>query len=217
MTMRLIFAALTGTFDQEFKSIERPISSAATQAVIEAGDIAKRDGRTSIAAAGFSRKWQNALRSRIYPAGGKLSLRPAAYIYHKIPYAHIFEEGGSISPGPGKLMWIPTENVPTRRGLHRMTPGHFVRTVGPLVSVNVPGKAPMLFAKADRGKRGKGKVTLAGLRRAASGAAKGRVTSVPLFIGVEKVTLRKRFDIVKAVQRVVGMLPALFLKHYGEK
>jgi hypothetical protein len=42
----------------------------------EAGEIVKRDGRASIAAAGFSRKWQNALRVKIYPPQASASDRP---------------------------------------------------------------------------------------------------------------------------------------------
>jgi hypothetical protein len=36
----------------------------------EAGEIAKRDDRPSIAASGFCRKWQNALRVNFYPPQG---------------------------------------------------------------------------------------------------------------------------------------------------
>src|SRR3954470_15419731 len=95
------------------KEIQRPIAKAATAAVREAGDIAKRNGRANIAAAGFSRKWQNALRVNVYPQHGD-SLRPAAFIYHKIRYAGVFEEGAVIRGQP--LLWLPLPTVPIRRG-----------------------------------------------------------------------------------------------------
>jgi hypothetical protein len=95
------------------KEVQRPIAKAATAAVREAGDIAKRVGRASIAASGFSRKWQNALRVNIYPPQG-YSLRPAAFIYHKIHYAGVFEEGAVIGGQP--LLWLPLPTVPLRRG-----------------------------------------------------------------------------------------------------
>ena len=41
-------------------------------------------GRASIAAAGFSCKWQHALRSKLHPPG-RDSMRAAALIYHKVP------------------------------------------------------------------------------------------------------------------------------------
>jgi hypothetical protein len=52
-------------------------------AVREAGEIAKQNGRASIATAGFSRKWQNAFRVNIYPPQGD-SLRPAVFVFQKI-------------------------------------------------------------------------------------------------------------------------------------
>src|SRR6476660_1747564 len=75
-----------GFVDVIARELQAPIATAATAAMKDAGDVAKRVGRSSIAAAGFSRKWQNALRVNIYPAQGE-SLRPAAFIFHKIRYA----------------------------------------------------------------------------------------------------------------------------------
>jgi hypothetical protein len=63
MSVRLAFSDVAKSFvDAITREIQRPIAKAATAAVREAGEIAKRDGRASVAAAGFSRKWQNALR-----------------------------------------------------------------------------------------------------------------------------------------------------------
>jgi hypothetical protein len=77
------------------------------------GEIAKRDGRASIAAGGFGPKWQNALRANVYPRGGD-SIRAAAVIYHKVPYAIAFEEGAIIQGKP--LLWLPLPTVPIGRG-----------------------------------------------------------------------------------------------------
>ena len=132
-----------GFLDTVVKEIQRPIAKAATAAIREAGEIAKRDGRASIAASGFSRKWQNALRVNIYPPQGD-SLRPAAFIYHKIRYASVFEEGAVIGGQP--LLWLPLPTVPLRRG-RPMTPSQYARSVGPLVSVQRPGSPPLLFPK----------------------------------------------------------------------
>src|SRR3954471_24126259 len=139
--------------DTIVKELQGPIAKAATAAVREAGEMAKRDGRASIAAAGFSRKWQNALRVNIYPPQGD-SMRPAAFIYHKIRYAGVFEEGAIIGGQP--LLWLPLPTVPLRRG-RPMTPSQYVRSVGPLVSVQRPGGPPLLFPKyrsARRRRRG---------------------------------------------------------------
>jgi hypothetical protein len=185
-----------GFVDAIVKEMQRPIAKAATAAVREAGEIAKRDGRASIAAAGFSRKWQNALRVNIYPPQGD-SMRPAAFIFHKIRYAGVFEEGAVIGGQP--LLWLPLPNVPLRRG-RPMTPSQYTRSIGPLVSVQRPGGSPLLFPKprSGRGRR----------RRAAAGAERE-----PLYVGLSSVAIAKRFNIKGAAQNAAAQLPSLFAKH----
>jgi hypothetical protein len=175
--------------------MQRPMAKAATAAVREAGEIAKRDGRASIAGAGFSRKWQNALRVNIYPPQGD-SLRPAAFIYHKIRYAGVFEEGAVIGGQP--LLWLPLPTVPLRRG-RPMTPSQYVRSVGPLVSVQRPGGPPLLFPKYRSARR---------RRRGASVSERK-----PLYIGLSSVSIAKRFNIKGAAQNAAAQLPSLFEKH----
>jgi hypothetical protein len=184
-----------GFVDTIVKEIQRPIAKAATAAIREAGDIAKHNGRASIAASGFSRKWQNALRVNIYPPQGD-SMRPAAFIYHKIRYAGVFEDGAVIGGQP--LLWLPLAGVPLRRG-RPMTPAQYVRSVGPLVSVQRPGKPPLLFAKPRVARRG---------RRAAVS-----VERKPLYVGLSSVAIAKRFDIKGAAQKAAAQLPALYAKN----
>jgi hypothetical protein len=184
-----------GFVDTIVKEIQRPIAKAATAAVREAGEVAKRNGRASIAAAGFSRKWQNALRVNIYPPQGD-SLRPAAFVFHKIRYAGVFEDGAVIGGQP--LLWLPLAGVPLRRG-RPMTPAQYARSVGPLVSVERPGKPPLLFAKP--------RVTRRGRRGDASGERK------PLYVGLPSVAIAKRFDIKGAAQKAAAQLPTLYAKN----
>jgi hypothetical protein len=184
-----------GFVDVIAREIEKPMARAATAAIRDSGDIAKRGGRSSIAAAGFSRKWQNALRVNIYPAQGE-SLRPAAFIFHKIRYAGVFEEGAVIGGKP--LLWLPLSNVPVRRG-RTMRPSEYVRSIGPLVSIQRPGSPPLLFPKY-RAKRGR--------RRAADSFARK-----PLYIGLSRVQIAKRFDIKGSAQQAAAQLPSLYAKH----
>lgn len=187
-----------GFVDVIAREIEKPMAKAATAAIRDAGDIAKRAGRSRIAAAGFSRKWQNALRVNIYPPQGE-SLRPAAFVFHKIRYAGVFEEGAIVAGKP--LLWLPLSNVPIRRG-RAMTPSQYVRSVGPLVSVQRPGSPPLLFPKY-RAKRSR--------RRAAESLGRK-----PLYIGLSAVHIAKRFDIKDAVQKAAAQVPALYARHLAD-
>ena len=184
-----------GFIDTIAREIEKPIARAATAAMRDTGEIAKRGGRSSIASAGFSRKWQNALRVNIYPAQGA-SIRPAAFIFHKIRYAGVFEEGAVIAGKP--LLWLPLNGVPIRRG-RPMLPSEYVRSVGPLVSVQRPGRPPLLFAK-HRPKR----------RRRRAAESLGRK---PLYVGLSAVEIGKRFDVRGAAVQAANQLPALYEKH----
>jgi hypothetical protein len=125
------------------------MAKAATAAMSETAAAAKNAGRASIASAGFSAKWQNSLRANLYPAAGA-SLSPAALIFDRISYSEIFQTGGDIIGHP--LLWLPIEaNLPG--GSTKWTPARYVQTFGPLVSVNLPGRRPMLFAAKRRGRR----------------------------------------------------------------
>ena len=71
-------------FFRAFMAAEEPIARAATAAVGEAGERIKAAARADIAAAGFSRKWQNALRVDHYPRGREVSVNAAAHVYQTV-------------------------------------------------------------------------------------------------------------------------------------
>jgi len=199
-----------GEFAAAMVSIRDPIAFAGTAAITEAGEIVKAQGRADIAAAGFSRRWQNTLRVNIYPRG-RTSIDAAALIFHRIQYAGVFEEGAVIGGKP--KLWLPLPTAPKRAGRSKMTPALYVRTVGPLVSIERPGKPPLLAGRIATNRRGqinKGKVTLSALRRGGKGAPS---TLVPLFIGIDRVNIRDRFSIREITERAAGRLAELYLKH----
>jgi hypothetical protein len=146
------------------------MAKAATSAMAQTAEAAKNAVRADLAGAGFSAKWLNATRSKVYPEGGA-SLSPAALIYNRISYSEIFETGGQINGHP--LLWLPIE---ANTG-GKVRPRDYG---GTLVSVNIPGRPPLLFDKDRR---------------------------VPVFVGVSQVTLRKRLNADAAVAREAGRLP----------
>jgi hypothetical protein len=215
--MQFSYAYNRGEFAKAIADIQKPVAEAATGAMADAAQIAKTGGRASIASAGFSSRWQNALRANVYPAGGKTSLQPAALIYHKIAYSNVFETGAVIRGRP--MLWLPIhENLPLQARGKQWTPNDFVAKVGPLRSVNVPGKPPMLAGKVAVGMTGatlalpSAAMTRKG-KRARSAFAKQREVWKPLFIGHDAVSIRKKFNVAAAVDKARGQLGALYLKH----
>ncbi|WP_035661447.1 DUF6441 family protein [Bradyrhizobium sp. Ec3.3] len=182
------------------------IVRAATGAVQDAAVELKTIARGNIAAAGFSKKWQNAWRVNVYPKSG-YSLDAAAYGFHKIPYASIFETGGTIS-AKGGLLWIALPTVP-KLGRERATPRKLAQSGVKLFSMKRAGKSPLLATRL-RMAGTVGKLSLAKLRRGVSGK-RGSVRAVPLFFGVRTVTLGKRFNISGVADTVRSRLPDLYL------
>ncbi|MBR0876879.1 hypothetical protein JQ608_06645 [Bradyrhizobium liaoningense] len=184
------------------------ITRAATGAVRQASVELKSIGRSNIASAGFSVKWQNAWRVNVYPKSG-YSLEAAAFGYHKIPYATIFESGGTIRAQRG-LLWIALRNAP-KIGRERVTPRALAQRGVKLFSLRRPGKTPLLATRLRvTGGAPTGKLSLAKLRRGVSGK-RGAVRAVPLFFGVTSVTLRKRFNISGVADTVRARLPEMYL------
>jgi hypothetical protein len=185
--MRFLFSG--GSVEQAFRDHEKPMARAAVAALQEVADDAVKRGRENIAAAGFSARWQRALQDRLFPSGAP-SLEARASIFDAMPFAGIFEEGGTISGKP--LLWLPIDDNLPRAGISgRWTPSRYVRDVGPLVSVNRPGKPPMLFARSGQ-----------------AGAS-----LKPLFVGVSSVNIRKHFDLYRIFSEAASHLGEAYLRH----
>ncbi len=206
-----------GAFLAAFMAAEQPIAEAATRAVTQAAEEAKTGARATIAAAGFGRKWQNALRADVYPRGRETSIDAAAHIYHRIPYAWVFDEGATIRGNP--MLWIPLSHAPQKIGRFRATPERYTRLIGPLQYMRQPGGPPLLAAKIGmtraRAKTEKlPKISLAAAKKGVKGGGKRRVIrSVPMFIGISTVQLRRRFEITRIVRAAATRLGALYFKH----
>lgn len=202
--------------DQEvrdaFAGLENPIAIAATAAMGEVGDQAKVLGRAAIAAGGFSTRWQNTYRNRLYPVG-RVTMEPAAFLWHKIPYASVFETGATILGKP--LMFLPTRAAPKRIGVHRMTPRMFNRRVGPLFSFRAKGRIFLgVRARVSEAQIRAGEISLSKLRGTIKpGPGQEPLRTVALFVGVPVVKLRKRFNIAAATAKAAEQFPARYFKH----
>ncbi len=204
MTARIRYRREPGSFKQAFRAPYAAMAAAAQGAIAAAGNIVKAQGRADIAAAGLGPGFVKALRVDIYPQG-RNSLNATAHVYHKIPYAGVFEEGATIRGRP--RLWLALPNVPQRQGRKPMTPELFRKSIGPLAFVKRPGKRPLLVAKAKKGKNTT-KVSLARFR--SGGRGEGPFVSVPVFVGLDSVSIRKRLNISGIVRAARDRLPQLY-------
>lgn len=186
--MKFAFTASANDIRKEFAAMQRAIAGAENAAIREATAEILQRGRASLASAfPGSTRWPASLKANLYPAaGGKLT--SAAFIYDTIRYAEIFEEGGTITGEP--LLWLPFDDVPKGLGGHPLSPLEYAAKYGPLILISRPGHHPLLAARAPAGKR-----------------------AVPLFVGIDRVTIRKRLDLRAIIADVNRTLAARFEQH----
>jgi len=215
MSFGLKMDILTGAFEKDMVLLEEPIAEAATTAMRGVANIVKIDGAADIARAGFSTRWQKAISARVYPEG-RNSMRPAAFIRHRIPYAGVFEDGANIVGNP--MLWVPLPGVPRLMGGGRnrrsITPASFSSTIGDLISYKSKTGLPLLGARVRvtgvRATAERPKLSLGLLKRQGNYGGKGVLRTVPLFFGVRAVTITKKFNIRQVCAAARNKIPSLY-------
>lgn len=177
------------------------IAKAATTAMQRVAADVKAEGAADIKAAGFTERWAKALSARVYPEKAD-AVDPVCVVVHRIPYSSVFDKDTTItSPA---LMWLPLPSA--RKYLAAggaITPQRFIRAGYTLVSINVPGKPPLLAVATQRIRRGPGR------------PRKGALTSEtisrePVFHGVSTVSIPQKFHLTDICRRASDRLPAYY-------
>ncbi len=196
------------------------MAKAATLAMVEVTEQAKAGGRAAIAAAGgrFGQRWSRAVAAKVFPKPPRVSLKPAGLVWVKSDYFGVFEKGASISGKP--FLFLPLKSAPSTIGRSKkLTPDVFRKEVGPLLFLRRPGGKALLMAKLDPGKargdrRGRD-VSLPKLRRGAR-MQKGFIW-VPIFVGVPRVKIPKKTNVLGAIARATTGLPAAYFKNLKDQ
>lgn len=223
--MKLDYRADKEQWKAAAKAIQGTIAGATRAAFQDLAKQVQQQGRAEIARSGLSRRWQTGFKTYVFPrrpgAAGELAMRGQ----HRIGYANVFERGARISGKP--LLWIPLPTAPAKINGKPTTAAEYVHAIGPLHSINRPGKPPLLAGYVMRATPGR-RVTVAQLRtgqrntrrrqaRAAFGGRLGaRPVSVPLFVGLPAVRIRDRLDISRVYDQARRDLPNLYVKRLGE-
>lgn len=223
--MKLDYKANPEEWKAAARAIRGTIAGAARAAFQDMAAQVQRQGRSEIARAGLSRRWQSGFRTTVFPRRPDFTTDLVMRGRHRIGYANVFERGARISGRP--LLWIPLPGTPPKLNGRRITAREFVQSVGPLHSIPRPGRPPLLAGYAMRWRRGQS-VTIGQLRtgqrnarrrqaRAAFGARPGaRPVSVPLFVGLSAVNIRDRLDVSAVYDRARLDLPRLYARRISE-
>ena len=180
---------------------------AVTKAVGEAGMVLKTAWRGQITGAGLGARLSRTIRSELYPKG-QPSLNAAALVWSKasvIVGAH--DTGPLIRSKDGFWLAIPTAAAgkSTRGG--RISPGEWERRRGLRLRFIYRRSGPsLLVAEGQLNTRGLG---------VASRAKTGRgLTTVPIFLLVRQVKLRKQLDLDRAAKAAQDGIPGAIVANW---
>lgn len=176
------------SFATVFKRKTDVLARAAMSALNQAAGYIKQAGASDIAAAGFSTRWQKAISTRVYPETGA-ALDAALVARHKIPYANVFEEGAQIAGQP--LLWLPLPSAKEYVSIGDKPTPQRVRARGfKLISINRPGREPLLAVKLARATLGD--------------------KIVPVFFGIPLVNIPRKFHFRAVSEQAQEKLPGWF-------
>jgi len=196
---------LVALLQAEVKAGERAVKAA----MAEAGGELKQAWRRQITGAGLGHRLPRTIRNRTYPQQGD-SLDAAAFVWSNAPEiigAH--DRGVLIRSKNGFWLAIPLPAAGKGRGGARLTPGEWEKRRGMRLRFVYRRRGPSLLV-AD------GRLSSRGLGVASrSKTGRGRAT-VPIFLLVPQVRLRKRLDLARDVERVAGKVPRLVVERWRE-
>ncbi|CAA6605804.1 conserved hypothetical protein [Rhodospirillaceae bacterium LM-1] len=209
-------AALEGDLKRFLADELKAGEAAVTAGIREATEGLKLDLRQQIVGAGLGQRLANTWRAEVYPKGQK-SLQAAGFIYSKAPgIVRAYDEGAVIRSKNGTWLAIPTLAAGKYGdGRQKMTPGLWERMHGARLKFVYRRRGPSLLVaenqRARTGKRG-------GFAKASTSALKsGRgLASVPMFILVPQVSVRKRLDVDGAANKWLAALPGLVARNWRE-
>jgi len=203
--------------------IKDAIATGSTGAMTEVQLGLKMELRQQVDAAGLGAKVANTWRGVTYPAGGRVSLSPAAFVFSKAPkIVDAFERAPTIRTVNGrKYLAIPTANVPRGggRGHPRMTPAE-VETYFNQDLKFARAKSGRLIAYIDAaGSAGGGVRRLGGKQLGRLYRGKGqpaRHIQVVMFILTLTAKMPKRLNVDDAAAHWADQVPSILERRLGD-
>jgi len=207
MRLRVAFNPdIAALMQAEIAAGEKAVSAA----MREAGSSLKSAWRTQITGAGLGTRMGNSIRLATFPRTSN-SLNAAALVWSKAPViigAH--DTGPLIRSKDGFWLAIPTPAAGKSTKGGRITPGEWERRTGLRLKFIYRRRGPSLLVA-------EGRLNTKG-RAVASRSKTGRgVATVPIFLLVPQVKLRKRLDLAQDAERAVDSVPGLIVERWSSR
>ena len=215
--MRLL-AAIQGDLNALLTAELRNAERAVTTGVRAATDGLKTELRGQITGAGLGNRLANTWRGEVYPKSGQ-SIGAAGYVWSKAPKLSVrmYAEGAVIRSKQGLFLAIPTPAAGKYGDARQKIARSWERIHGLRLRFVYRRGSPSLLV-ADNARltnRGRAAANIGRRQDAAFTRLAGR-TTVPLFVLVPQVTVRKRLDVNGAAQKWITALPHLVTHHWRE-
>jgi hypothetical protein len=211
-------AALQGSLREMMAAELRAAERAVTAGVHEATDGLKGELRRQITSAGLGTRLANTWRGEVYPKGQQ-SIGAAGFVWSKAPgIVRLYAEGAVIRSKHGLFLAIPTPAAGKYGDARqKIAPGAWERIHGLRLRFVYRRGAPSLLVadNARLSKRGRAAANIGRRQGDAFTRLSGR-TTVPLFILVPQVTVRKRLDVDGAAQKWIRALPRLVVRQWRD-
>lgn len=200
---------------KEMEAEERAGRRAVSRAMGTVSDAVKADWRRQVEAAGMGSRLARTIRSQVFPR--MPSSNAAGLVWTRAPQIiAAFEQGVTIKSKNGFYLAIPTEAAGTKGlGNKRVTPGSWEQRTGiKLRFVYRQGRPSMLVADDARmNTRGRAVINR---RRVRKDGIRTGSTTVPIFILLPQVTLKKRFQLIAAALKRGEILPYEIVREWRE-
>lgn len=189
----------------EIEAGERAVS----KAIGEAAGSLKTAWRGQITGAGLGARLARTIRSEQFPKG-KDSLNAAALVWSNAPLiigAH--EEGPLIRSKSGFWLAIPTPAAGKSMRGGRITPGEWERRRGIRLRFVYRPRGPSLLVA-------EGRLNSRGLAVGSRSKTRRGATTVPIFLLVPQVKLRKRLDLARDAKAAQERIPGAIVANWVE-
>jgi hypothetical protein len=210
MNPRLL-VALRGDLEKIMKQEVSAAERAITLGVRETTDHLKTELRDQVTGAGLGKKLAFTWRGKTFPQG-RMSINAAGFVWSNAPQIiSAFDMGAIIRSRTGAYLPVPLPAAGKLAGRKKLTPKNWEQHNNQkLVFVKRKGgNNPILIAENMRARKGK----RGGFTKAKTN--KG-LTTVPMFVLIPQVSLKKRLDVKSAVAKWSNNLEPLVIENWKE-
>lgn len=209
-------AALVGDLRQVLHAQRVQAEQSVRAAVNVCTNGLKQDMRQQAMSGGLGQRLANTFRSRVYENRDQ-PFGAAGIVWSKAPHIALGHSGAEITAHGGRYLAIPLPAAGRARGGKRITPQEWERAHGVrLRFVPRRGAAPLLVADNQRlNSRGRAVANVGRRQGIVFTRVAGR-TTVPIFVLVRRVSLRRRLDLRAAADAWAARLPTEIERHWKE-